>query len=349
MKLFRSVFPHPTAIVRSNEWMPETSIVSVPHLGPLGFGAANLGNLYTSMSDDQAWALIDTAWECGIRYFDTAPHYGLGLSERRLGAFLQTKPRGEFVVSTKVGRLIRPNPRPTARDTEGFDVPGDLVREWDFSPDGVGRSLDESLQRLGLDRVDILYLHDPERYDQQRGLADGLPALAALRDEGVVGAIGVGSMVTETLHDAAESGVVDLLMVAGRYTLADQPTVPDVIDACVRNDVGIVNASVFNSGLLATDQPETITRFDYGDAPDGLLDRVIRIRDICRELGVELPTAALLFAARGPQNRTVVIAGSRPEQIVENAERMRATVPEPLWTTLAANGLIPVESTSARR
>jgi D-threo-aldose 1-dehydrogenase len=295
------------------------------------------------MSDEQAWALIDTAWECGIRYFDTAPHYGVGLSERRLGAYLRTKPRAEFVVSTKAGRLIRPNLPPTARDTEGFDVPGDLIREWDFSPDGVGRSLDESLQRLGLDPVDMLYLHDPERYDQQRGLADGLPALAALRDEGVVSAIGVGSMVTETLHDAAESGVMDLLMVAGRYTLADQPTVPDAIDACVRNDVGIVNASVFNSGLLATDQPETITRFDYGDAP------VIRIPEICRELGVEVPTATLHFAARGPQDRTVVIAGSRPEQIVENAERMRATVPEPLWTTLAANGVIPVESTSARR
>lgn len=312
-------------------------------LSAIGYGSANLGNLHATMSDSDAWTIVDTAWESGIRYFDTAPHYGLGLAEQRLGAYLRTKPRDEFVISTKVGRLLRPNPRPTEVDTDGFQVPGNLVREWDFSADGVRRSLDESLGRLGLDRVDILYLHDPERHDPDRARSDALPALAGLRAEGIVGAIGVGSMDTAALQDAAESGIADLLMVAGRYTLADQPIAPETTDACKQNGVGIVNASVFNSGLLATNEPETNARFDYGEAPTGLLDRVVRIRNVCREFSVDLPTAALHFAARGSQNRSVVVAGSRPEHIVQNVERMHQTVPEQLWVRLADEGLVAAE------
>ncbi len=310
----------------------------------LGYGAANLGNLYTAMTDDEAWAIADAAWDSGIRYFDTAPHYGLGLSERRLGEFLRTKPRDEFTLSTKVGRLLRPNGRPTDRDTEGFDVPGDQVRVWDFSPDGIRRSLDESLARLGLDRVDILYLHDPERHDLNEGLHRAVPAMAALRDEGAIAAVGIGSMNTDALLASASAPGVDLLMVAGRYTLAEQPIVPHVVAACILNGVDLVNASVFNSGLLATDEPESNNRFDYGTAPTPLLDRVIRIRDVCREYGVELPTAALHFAARGPRTRSVVIAGSRAAHIVQNVERMRLTVPDALWAQLEAERLIPAVS-----
>src|ERR687889_455323 len=143
----------------------------VPPLGRLGFGGANLGNLFTAMSDEQAHAVLEAAWECGIRYFDTAPHYGLGLAERRLGAFLATKPRDDFVVSTKVGRLLRPNPAGALRldDEHGYVVPADLERVWDLSADGVRRSHEESLERLGLDRVDVLYLHDPESHDLHQG------------------------------------------------------------------------------------------------------------------------------------------------------------------------------------
>ena len=193
-------------------------------VGRHGYGAANVGNLYRAVTDDEAWQILDAAWECGIRYFDTAPHYGLGLSERRLGAFLATKPRHEFTVSTKVGRLLRPDPAGAGRmdDENDFVVPADLTRVWDFTADGVRRSLEESLERLGLDSVDIVYAHDPERFDLRRGLDDGLPALAKLRAEGLAEAVGVGSMSTEALRLSAASGVLDLLMVAGRFTLADQ-------------------------------------------------------------------------------------------------------------------------------
>ena len=161
-------------------------------------GAANVGNLFRELSDDDAWAVLDAAWESGIRFYDTAPHYGLGLSERRLGAFLQTKPRDEYVLSTKVGRLLRPNPDhagglDTAND---FHVPDDLQRVWDFSADGIRTSLDESRERLGIERIDLLYLHDPERHDLDLALAEALPALEQLRADGEVTALGIGSTVS---------------------------------------------------------------------------------------------------------------------------------------------------------
>jgi D-threo-aldose 1-dehydrogenase len=199
--------------------------------GPLGFGGANVGNLWSAMSDDEAWALLEAAWDGGIRYFDTAPHYGLGLSERRLGAFLATKPREEFVLSTKVGRLLRPSPS-TAHlldDANNFVVPADLRRVWDFSRDGVRRSVEESLQRLGLDAVDVLYLHDPEEFGLDAALASGIPAAVELREEGAVTAVGVGSKSTAALAAAVRTGALDLLMVAGRLTLLEQPACEEFV------------------------------------------------------------------------------------------------------------------------
>ena len=297
------------------------------------------------MSDEQARDILDAAWAGGIRYFDTAPHYGLGLSECRLGAFLQTKPRHEFVISTKVGRLIRANPDwRGAGDHEGFDVPGSLRREVDFSGNGIRASHAESLERLGLDRVDILYLHDPERSDLALGLRTAIPALRALRSEGAVAAIGVGSMSVEALLASARTPSVDLLMVAGRFTLADQSIAPEVLGACRANGIGIVNASVFNSGLLASDDPTETSRHDYGDLPDGLLYRVRRIREICQRFDVPLPVAALRFAGRDNNVRSVVIAGSNPSQIEQNIAWVHRTVPEELWAALGENGLIAGQS-----
>jgi D-threo-aldose 1-dehydrogenase len=186
-----------------------------PDFGAIGYGAANVGNLYRELSDDEALAVLEAAWDEGIRYYDTAPHYGLGLSERRLGAFLQTKPRDEFVLSTKVGRLLRPNPDFAGeQDLENdFAVPASLRREWDFSADGIRRSVEESLERLGLDRVDVLYLHDPERHDLALAEREAIPALAHLREEGLVRAVGVGSMVTDALLSTARTGLLDLLTI----------------------------------------------------------------------------------------------------------------------------------------
>ncbi|AIJ23686.1 aldo/keto reductase [Amycolatopsis methanolica] len=313
-------------------------MVEVP--GPFALGGANLGNLYAPMSDEQAHAVLDAAWDAGVRHFDTAPHYGLGLSERRLGAFLAGKPRAEFVVSTKVGRLLVPDPDGANRLDEAnhFAVPADHRRVWDFSADGVRRSLDDSLARLGLDSVDIVYLHDPEEHDLGPALASGLPALATLRDEGVVQAIGVGSKSVAALAAAARTGTVDLLMVAGRFTLLDQPALDDVLPECHARSIGVAVASVFNSGLLAT--PEPAGRYEYAAAPPDVLDTAREIAAICAEFGVDLPTAALHFPLRDPAVRAVVAGAATPEEVRQNARRLAAAVPADLWTTLRDKGLI---------
>ncbi|RWZ68743.1 aldo/keto reductase [Labedella populi] len=318
-----------------------TAATAVP-FGDLTYGAANVGNLFRALTDDDAAAVLEAAWEAGIRSFDTAPHYGLGLSERRLGAFLRTKPRDEFVISTKVGRLLRPNPEADGGlDLDNdFHVPTDLRREWDLSADGIRRSLEESLERLGLDRVDVLYLHDPERHSLREGLDSAIPALAALRDERTVSAVGVGAMTTEALTASAETGAIDLLMVAGRFTLAEQPAALDVFPACDRNGVGVVVASVFNSGLLAQDVPARDGRYEYGSVPDDVFDRVSAIAAVCAEFDVPLPHVALQFVQRHPLVRTVVVGASRPEQIRQNAERMGAPVPDGVWNRLEEDGLV---------
>jgi len=312
-------------------------------LGRLGYGAANLGNLHRALDDEAAWDVLETAWDLGIRYFDTAPHYGLGLSERRLGAFLRTKPRDEYVLSTKAGRLLRPTGEadPGLDTANDFQVPATHERVWDFSADGVRRSLDESLERLGLDRVDVLYLHDPERHDLASALASGVPALAGLRDEGLVAAAGVGSMATGALLAAAETGGLDLLMVAGRYTLVEQPVRPAVLDACARHGVGIVNASIFNSGLLARVEPAADGRYEYGAVPADVLERARAIAEECARFGTTLPAAALQYTLRDPLVRTVVVGASRADQLRQNAQRMAEPIPVELWDALAERQLIP--------
>src|SRR5918992_1434742 len=250
----------------------------------LGFGGANLGNLFTAMSDEQAHAVLDAAWECGIRYFDTAPHYGLGLAERRLGAFLAGKPRDEFGVSTKVGRRLEPSPETSDEFDEegGFVVPADQRRVWDPSADGVRRSLDESLTRLGLDRVDVLFLHDPDEYDDMEGsVASAVPALVGLREEGLVRAVGIGSKSVAAHLAGVRAGDVDLLMVAGRYTLLEQPAAPELIPACRERGIGIVVAGAFNSGLLSTSTPGPGARYEYGDAPADVVAKAQRLATVC--------------------------------------------------------------------
>ena len=310
--------------------------------GPLSYGAANVGNLYGPMTDEQADAVLDAAWECGMRYFDTAPHYGLGLSERRLGRFLGTKPRSEYVVSTKAGRLLRPNPEGAGRldDENDFAVPADARRVWDFTRDGVRRSLEESLERLGLDHVDVLYLHDPEEHDLDAALAIGVPAVVELRDEGTIKAAGVGSKSTHALLAAVRAGGLDLLMVAGRFTLLEQPALDEVIPACRDRQVAIVNAAVFNSGILASTDLTATSRYEYREVPPAVLTRARAIAAVCAEHGVELPSAALQYSLREPAVRTVVAGAATPDQVRQNAERMRAPIPDELWDRLRAEGLV---------
>lgn len=331
-----------------------SSGVRALQLGRLGFGGAGIGNLYRAMPDSKATAVVEAAWDAGVRYFDTAPHYGLGLSERRLGSVLKDKPRQEFVVSTKVGRLLEPKQgvllggtdqeaeqAPEApRDSEGFDVPAASRRVWDFSERGVRQSIEESLERLGLDFVDIAYLHDADVHDLAAGIRDGLPALEKLRAEGLVRAIGVGLNSAEAALDCVEAADLDLVMLAGRYTLLEQPGVP-LLQRCVEKGTGVVNVGAYNSGLLARHNVPDDAHYNYGQAPRAQLERARQLAAICGSFGVELPTAALQFGLRHPAVVNVTVGATSPEQIRDNAARMAEEVPEELWTELSRLGLIP--------
>lgn len=308
----------------------------------LGLGCAAQGNLFREHDDEEAQAVFEAAWQSGIRHFDTAPHYGLGLSEARLGRFLATKPRDEFVVSTKVGRLLRTNPRwdGVSRDDQGFVVPGNLHRTWDLSPSGVRASLEESLERMGLDRVDIAYLHDPEVSGVDDAAVTGMESLAVLREAGLVDRIGVGSMQVASLQACADTGLADLLMVAGRYTLLDQGVAPDVLATCERHGIGLVVAAVFHSGLLA-ERPRAGAMFNYAEVGPEVLARAEAIAEVCALHGVELPAAAMHYAWRDPRVQVVVVGAATPTHIDDAANRIAQTVPDELWTALAESGLVP--------
>ncbi|OII37304.1 aldo/keto reductase [Curtobacterium sp. MMLR14_010] len=309
-------------------------------LGPFWLGAAGIGNLLHEVTDDDARATVDAAWDAGVRGFDTAPHYGLGLSERRLGAALADRPRSSFTLSTKVGRLLVPGPG-DGTDDEGFAVPNDLVRQWDPSAAGIRRSLDESLGRLGLDHVDVAYLHDPDVYDLTAGLTQGLPALAALRDEGVVRAVGVGSNSVDALCAAIETGLCDVVMLAGRYTLLEQPAAA-LVERCAELGVDVVAVGVYNSGLLSCPVPADDATYDYAAAPPELVERARALAAVCERHGVTLPEAALAFPRQAAAVRTVAVGAQSAEQVRENAARAAVEVPGALWDELRAGGLLEV-------
>jgi D-threo-aldose 1-dehydrogenase len=290
------------------------------------------------MSPVEAEATFTAAWDGGIRYVDTAPHYGLGLSERRLGALLRAHPRDSYVLSTKVGRLLVANPGGEARiDDEGFVVPATTRRTWDFSRDGVRRSIDASLERLGLDRIDIAYLHDPETHWEQ-ATREGLPALLELREEGVVRAVGAGMNFAEPLTELVEQHDVDLVMCAGRYTLLEQAH--GLLGAATRRGVGVVVAGVYNSGLLARPRPVPGARYNYERAPAELLERVGAIADICESHGVSLPEAALAFPLRHPAVVSVVVGAASAAQVEAALRAVERPVPEALWSDLVSVGLL---------
>jgi D-threo-aldose 1-dehydrogenase len=313
-------------------------------LGRLGYGAASVGNLYRAVDDETAQRILDAAWDAGIRYYDTAPHYGLGLSERRLGAMLRRRPRDQFVVSTKVGRILVPDPEGASRrDDDLFEVPADQKRRWDLSEAGLRRSLEDSLVRLGLDSVDVVYLHDVERSGQDvaEAVDTGVAALARMRDEGLVRAVGVGTADLTAVERAVRTGAIDLVMLPGRYTLLEAPAQDVVLPLCEELGVGVVNVAVFNSGLLATPEPSTDAHYEYRQVPADKLARARELARVCRELGVELPTAAVQFGLRHPAVVSVVVGADTPAQIRENAARLQTPVPEELWRTLADRGLLP--------
>jgi D-threo-aldose 1-dehydrogenase len=310
-------------------------------LTEIGLGTAQFGNLFVETTDDASSDAVAQAWEDGIRVFDTAPHYGLGLSERRLGRALAGFPREQYVLSTKVGRLLDPSSSTAnALDDQGFVVPADLVRRWDFTRDGIRRSVDESLDRLGTDRIDIAYLHDPDSHWEQASTS-GVDALVELRDEGVVGAVGVGMNQSEMLAEFVRRTDVDIVMVAGRYTLADQGALGELLPIARARGVGVVAAAPYNSGLLSTHRVSEDASFDYAKVPQRQLRRARRMAEICDLHGVTLPDAAVQYALRHPAVVSVVAGARTAEQISSTTRCYRASIPDALWDDLASEGFIP--------
>jgi D-threo-aldose 1-dehydrogenase len=308
----------------------------------LGFGAAPIGNLYRAVSDEEARAAVDAAWDSGVRYFDTAPHYGLGLSERRLGSALAGRPRSEYVISTKVGRVLEPSDGGGDDLANGFDVPASARRVWDFSADGVRRSLESSLERLGADRVDVVYLHDPDQHWEEAS-RQGIPALVDLREQGVVGAVGVGMNQWEMPARFVRETDVDVVMLAGRYTLLEQAALPEFLPLCLDRGVSVVAAGVFNSGLLSRPVVPDDAKYDYADAPAEVVERARRIAAVCGQHGVTLPQVAIQFALGHPAVVSVVIGSRTGEQMRSNAADFAVPVPAELWSSLQDSGLLGAE------
>lgn len=308
-------------------------------LTELGFGAAQIGNLYSAVSDEAAEAAVDAAWKLGVRYFDTAPHYGLGLSERRLGRALAKYPRDEFVLSTKVGRLLVDSSETASeQDSQGFAVPADRTRQWDFSRDGVMRSIESSLERTGLGRIDIAYLHDPDEHWEQASTT-GVAALTELRDQGIIGAFGAGMNQAQMLERFVTRCDADVVMCASRFTLLEQGALDGLLPAAQERGVSVVAAAVYNSGLLSRDTVPDDAKYDYGDAPASVVARAREIAAVCAEHGVSLPAAAMQFALRHPSVVSVVAGIRTAEQATSSIERLTAPIPEALWSDLDARAL----------
>ncbi|MFC4945977.1 aldo/keto reductase [Pseudonocardia sp. GCM10023141] len=310
-------------------------------VSPIGLGGAALANLYAEVSDADSDATVEQAWRSGVRFFDTAPHYGLGLGERRMGRVLAGKPRAEFTISTKVGRLLVPDPDGASRrDVDGgFEVPADMRRVWDFSADGVRRSLDDSLQRLGLDRVDLVLIHDPDDH-WEAAVGQAYPALHELRSQGVIGAIGAGMNQSAMLTKFVTETEVDAVLLAGRYTLLDQSAALDLLPACAERGVSVIAAGVFNSGVLATDDPPEQTTYNYSPAPAEIRDRALAIREVCHRHGVTLPAAAIAFVQNRPEVATVLIGARTAAEVAANTAADAVDVPDALWAELTELGLV---------
>lgn len=314
----------------------------VPH-GPLGCGGAPLGNMFAEVGDADARATLDAAWDSGVRTFDTAPFYGFGLSERRFGDALRSRPRDEFTLSTKVGRLLVPDPAPERRRFNFVDALPFQPR-FDYSGDGTRRSLDDSLRRLGTDRIDVALIHDPaedthgpawrEMFDA--AMAGAVPALERARAEGTIRAYGLGVNRVEPCLMALERADPDLFLLAGRYTLLDHAALDALFPACAARGVRVIVGGPYNSGLLAGG-----STFDYEAAPPALIAKARRIAAHCAGHGVDIKAAALQFCAAHPVVATVIPGARTAGEVRQNAAMMAAPIPAALWDTLRRDGLIP--------
>lgn len=297
----------------------------------LGLGCAPLGNLYDPITDDEATATVNAAWDRGIRFFDTAPLYGHGLSESRVGAALSSHSRSEYVLATKVGRVLDPVESSDAGDESIFADTPPRKPVFDFSRAGIERSLAESLERLGTDHIDIVHVHDP---DDHLGptVGDAYPILEKLRDAGTVGAIGLGTNHPSTAQQVLERVELDWLLLAGRYTLLDR-TGTAVLDRCAELGVRVIAAGVFNSGLLAGD-PSAGGRYFYEPASAEIVGRARRLADACARHDIPLAAAAVQFPRRHPAVAVVLPGARSPAEIAEDVDLFQLSIPDDLWSEL---------------
>ena len=319
-------------------------------LTALGLGGSSLGNLYGPVSDDDAIGAIGSAYEAGVRYFDTAPLYGNGLGEHRIGRALRDRPRGDFVLSTKVGRLLDPLPPGTARVAADHHRLPFRVR-YDYSYDGVMRSMEHSLQRLGMNRVDVVLIHDIDAHNQGGGQSqrfkeamDGAyPALERLRDSGAVAAIGVGVNDWRVCATCLESADFDCFLLAGRYTLLEHEALQTFLPACARRGVGVIVGAPYNSGVLARGAVEGATYFD-GPPPPAVRDKVGRMERACSAHGVSLAAVALRFPLGHPTVASVLPGVRSAADVRRTFALFDETIPNDLWLQLKNDGLIHAEA-----
>ncbi|MCW3474280.1 aldo/keto reductase [Limobrevibacterium gyesilva] len=311
--------------------------------GPLGMGGAPLGNLFARIPEDVAAATMQAAWDAGIRHFDTAPHYGAGLSEHRMGAALRLHPRDAYTLSSKVGRILEPAQDVPELD-QGFVGALPFRRRVDYSAAGTIRSIEDSLQRLGLARLDIVYIHDvsedwhgPAWKDRfAEAMAGAAKALTDLRRQGVIRAWGLGVNLVAPCLAALEQAEPDVFLVAGRYTLLDHGALDQLFPACAARGAKVVLGGPYNSGLLAGG-----TTFNYETAPPEMVARARAIAAVCARHGVDLKAAALQFCAAHPVVATVIPGARTPAEMRENAAMMQAPIPDALWAELKREGLLP--------
>ena len=323
--------------------------------GPLGFGSAVLGNLYAPISDAAAHDTVREAVDLGLQYFDTAPHYGFGLSEKRLGAALhELDPRQELIVSTKAGRKLAPRPaHPQGQQRQGFVSEEPFESEFDYTYDSVMRTYEDSLRRLQRDRIDILYVHDigrfahgdnhPKRFKEF--LDGGYRAMSELRASGAVGAIGIGVNEWEVCVEALGHADFDVVMLAGRYTLLEQLSLEVFLPLCAKKGVHVIVAGPYNSGILATGVSKAgATHYNYSAAAPEIIARVAAIEAICTNHNVPLPAAALQFPLAHPQVLCVVAGFGSTEEVIKADDYLRRPIPPSLWSDLRTAGLLRTDA-----
>lgn len=318
------------------------------HLPVFGLGTAHLGELYGLVDEEVSRATLAAAWEAGVRYYDTAPWYGRGLSEHRLGGFLRTMPRAEFIISTKVGRTLHRPSDPATFDRGPWTGGLNFEVRFDYSYDGIMRSYEQALQRLALDRVDALVIHDldaifhdePTIAAHSRALAEtGMKALAELKAAGDIAAFGIGVNMREQLEGHAQRLDLDFALVAMPYTLIDQETLHTGMQACVDRNVSVIIGAPFASGILATGSAGA-AHYNYGAAGAEIVEKVRGIEAVCAAHGVSLQAAALQFPLAHPGVAAIIPGASKPQEVTANVASLDVAIPDAFWADLKARGLI---------